>query len=437
MIFAAFRVRSFRFQWPSDLVTSWAFEMETIILGWYVMVNTGSVLWVTAFGSLQSLGTLAAPMFGVLGDRLGGRIVLCAMRTIYAVLAVVLLVLAAAGWLTPAWVLVIAALSGIVRSNDLVLRNTLIAETIPSASLIGALGLSRATADSARVMGALAGAGLSTWLGIGGSYVFVVSCYVASFCLTLGTARRRPVPDPSESTPLTTAPAATNPTQTAAPGAVSLRAPGQSRWRDLVDGLVRVGTTPELLAMMLLAFLINVTAYPISGGLLPYVARQVFHVGATGLGWLAASFALGGLLGSIVTVLTGGLRRPERVTFVGTAVWYALLLGFGHAHTLNVGLLALFAAGVVQNLAMLSMTTTLLAAAGEGYRGRIMGVRMLAVYGYPLGLVLLGFLIERMGYRLTISAAVVTGLIFTFLIALRWRASVWGGTTATSAPQRA
>jgi MFS family permease len=424
VIFAAFRVKSFRFQWPADLVTSWAFEMETIILGWYVMVHTGSVLWVTAFASLQSLGTLAAPMFGVLGDRLGGRIVLCAMRTVYAVLAAVLTLLAVGGWLTPAWVLVIAAVSGIVRANDLVLRNTLIAETMPSTSLVGALGLSRATADSARVMGALAGAGLSTWLGIGGSYVFVVSCYVASFSLTLGTARRLPVPDPSESTP------------EAAPGAVALRAPRPSRWRDLVDGLVRVGTTPELLAMMLLAFLINVTAYPISGGLLPYVARSVFHVGATGLGWLAASFALGGLLGSLVTVLTGGLRRPERATFVGSAVWYALLLGFGHAPTLSAGLLALFAAGFVQNLAMLSMTTTLLAAAGEGYRGRIMGVRMLAVYGYPLGLMLLGFLIERLGYRLTISAAVATGVVFTFLIAMRWRASVWEGTTAASAPQR-
>ncbi|HMH49255.1 MAG TPA: MFS transporter [Candidatus Acidoferrum sp.] len=437
MIFAAFRVRSFRFQWPADLVTSWAFEMETIILGWYVMVNTGSVLWVTAFGSLQSLGTLAAPMFGVLGDRLGGRIVLCAMRTIYAVLAVVLMLLAAGGWLTPAWVLVVAAVSGIVRSNDLVLRNTLIAETMPSGSLVGALGLSRATADSARVMGALAGAGLSTWLGIGGSYVFVVSCYVASFILTRGTARRRPIPDPSDTPTPMTAPVTATPTATAASGAVAVRAPGPSRWRDLVDGLVRVATTPELLAMMLLAFLINVTAYPLSGGLLPYVAREVFHVGATGLGWLAASFALGGLLGSIVTVVTGGLRRPERVTFVGTAVWYALLLGFGHAHTFNVGLLALFAAGFVQNLAMLSMTTTLLAAAGEGYRGRIMGVRMLAVYGYPLGLVALGFLIERLGYRLTISGAVVTGLVFTFLIAVRWRASVWDRRAAvTSVPQR-
>lgn len=72
MIPAAFRIRSFRFQLSADLLTSWAFEMETILLGWYVMVHTGSVLLLTAFASLQFLGTLASPMFGVLGDQLGG-----------------------------------------------------------------------------------------------------------------------------------------------------------------------------------------------------------------------------------------------------------------------------------------------------------------------------------------------------------------------------
>ena len=53
MILAAFRVRSFRFQWPADLLASWASEMETLILAWYVMVTTGSVLLLTAFGALQ------------------------------------------------------------------------------------------------------------------------------------------------------------------------------------------------------------------------------------------------------------------------------------------------------------------------------------------------------------------------------------------------
>ena len=48
---APFRIRNYRFQWPADLATSWAFEMETLILGWYVLVQTGSVLMLTVFGS--------------------------------------------------------------------------------------------------------------------------------------------------------------------------------------------------------------------------------------------------------------------------------------------------------------------------------------------------------------------------------------------------
>ena len=115
MILTVFRVRSFRFQMPADLLTSWAFEMETLILGWYVMVNTGSVLLLTAFAALQYLGSLAAPMFGVLGDRLGGRLMLCAMRATYAAFAALLMFLALSGTLTPAWVFVVAGLASIAR----------------------------------------------------------------------------------------------------------------------------------------------------------------------------------------------------------------------------------------------------------------------------------------------------------------------------------
>jgi len=405
---AAFRVRSFRFQWPADLLTSWAFEMETIILGWYVMVQTGSVLWLTAFGSVQFFGTLAAPMFGVLGDRLGGRFMLCAMRVVYTVLASALMLLALTGLLTPAWVLVIAAVGGFVRPNDLVMRNSLIGETIPREHLIGALGMSRASTDSARVAGALAGAGLSTALGIGVTYVFVTAFYVASLALTFGIARRPPMPDPTVSR--------------SAYGAPVLRS---SRWRDLQAGVRHVLVTPELLALMLLAFLINLTAYPASSGLLPYVADRVYRVDATGLGWLVASFSLGGLLASIMTVLTRGSRRPERSTLVSTAIWYGLVLVFGHLTSFTLGWMTLLAAGFVQNVAMISMTATILAASGEGFRAQVMGVRTLAVYGMPVGLMASGVLIERIGYPLTITTAASLGLVFTALIGIRWRISLW------------
>jgi hypothetical protein len=174
---------------------------------------------------------------------------------------------------------------------------------------------------------------------------------------------------------------------------------------------------------------------------MPYAAQRVYHVDATGLGWLVASFAAGGLLASIGMVAMGGARHPERATLVCTAIWYALLLGFAHAGHMGVGMVTLLAAGVAQNVAMIAMTAVLLGAAGEGLRSRVMGVRMLAVYGLPLGLLASGFLIERLGYPLTITASSAIGLLFTVLIGIRWRASMWqrrprpGG--ATSAPQRA
>ena len=86
-LLAPFQVRSFRFQYAADLLTSWGTEMENLILGWYVLVATGSVLLLTLFGSLQYFGTLVAPVLGMVGDRLGHRNMLCAMRIGYAALA--------------------------------------------------------------------------------------------------------------------------------------------------------------------------------------------------------------------------------------------------------------------------------------------------------------------------------------------------------------
>jgi signal peptidase I len=67
---APFGVKSFRFQWPSDLTTSWAFEMETLILGWYILIKSESVILLVIFGALQYFGALVSPLFGVAGDRI-------------------------------------------------------------------------------------------------------------------------------------------------------------------------------------------------------------------------------------------------------------------------------------------------------------------------------------------------------------------------------
>jgi len=121
---APFAVRSFRFQWPADLLVAWAFEMETLILGWYVLVGTQSVFYLTLFGALQFTGTLLAPFSGVAGDRLGRRTTLCTMRFFMGLIAAAVMVLALADMLEPTYVLPFAFLTGLVRPSDMVMRNS-------------------------------------------------------------------------------------------------------------------------------------------------------------------------------------------------------------------------------------------------------------------------------------------------------------------------
>ena len=77
-------------------------------------------------------------------------------------------------------------------------------------------------------------------------------------------------------------------------------AAGKSPWRDLKEGLAHTWNTPVLLALVSLAFLTNLSAFPVTTGLLPYVAKNIYLVDQTGLGFLVASFAGGALIGSIV-----------------------------------------------------------------------------------------------------------------------------------------
>ena len=176
--------------------------MEAIILGWYVLVETESVLWLTAFGALTFLGTLLAPLFGIAGDRLGYRNLLCLMRLTYALLASVLMVLILAGAVTPILAFAVAMVSGLVRPSDLVMRNLLVGQTMPAEQLMGAMGISRTTADSARVAGSLAGAGLVAALGMGQAYVAVVALYLLSLLLTLGVSNAAVRPTIAGSLPI-------------------------------------------------------------------------------------------------------------------------------------------------------------------------------------------------------------------------------------------
>lgn len=397
-MFAPFAIRSFRFQWAADLTTSWAFEMETLILGWYILVQTGSVFLLTVFGSLQFAGTLIAPAFGLAGDRIGTRNVIVTMRVTYALLASVLATLVIADALTPYRVLAIAALAGLVRPSDMRLRNVLIGDTVTHDRLMSAISLSRITTESARVAGALFGASIVAVLGMSFAYPVVVMLYALSAALTMGVTRR--VHEPS----------------------TAARA---SPWRDLREGAKAVWETPEQLAAMLFAFLVNLTAFPFTLGLLPYVAREIYGTSQAGLGYLVASVGTGAIIAALLLSRLGTSVRPARTMVIFSIVWHVLLIAFGHSEQLRSGMMLLLFAGVSQSFCMLSLALLLLRGAPPALRGRIMGMRTQAVYGLPIGLLVAGPLIDRLGFAATATLYGGVGVACTLLLATRWRASLW------------
>ena len=392
---APFRVRSFRFQWPADLLTSWAFEMEMLVLGWYVLVTTDSVILLTAFGALGFIGTLVAPIFGMLGDRLGRRTMICFMRAYYGCLAFVTMVLGMTDNLTPYFVLALSLMAGLVRMSDLVMRNSLLGDTMPPAHLVRGIGLARTTQDTARIFGALAGAGLFAAFGIGNTYIVVTVFYVLSFLLSLGVAQSPTKQD------------------------------GASRWRELKEGFAYIWNTPRLLALMWLAFLINFAAFPFTLSLLPFSAKEIYKVAEGGLGMLVAAYASGAFVGSILMAVTGGARKPATFMISFAMTWFTLLAVFAVITKLEIGLALLFVIGVVQSFTMLSMSSLIIGTAAAGLRARVLGVRMLAVYGLAMGLPLAGVLIDAVGYAGTAWVFVAIAIAATAAIGLKWRRALW------------
>jgi predicted MFS family arabinose efflux permease len=187
------------------------------------------------------------------------------------------------------------------------------------------------------------------------------------------------------------------------------------------EGLVHVWHTPRLRAAMSLAALVNLNAFPLTMGLMPYTAREVFQLDQRGLGWLVASFACGALIGSLALSAWGRRLPQARVMLAASLAWYLCLGGFVLATSLQVALVTLLLSGNAQSLSMVTLSIILLRTTEERFRGRIMGVRMLAIYTLPLGLMAAGALIPVWGYRPTGLVFVLTGLALTLAIAAVWR----------------
>src|SRR5205085_11798814 len=107
----------------------------------------------------------------------------------------------------------------------------------------------------------------------------------------------------------------------------------------------------------------------------------------------------GSLAGSLILSNVSGGLRLTRLMMVAAVVWYAMLLAFVQMPGPGYAVPCLIAAGIMQSFSMVPLQVALLRESGERLRGRVMGVRMMAIYSLPVGMLAARRFTGRIGFR--------------------------------------
>ncbi len=371
--------------------------MEFLVLAWFILQETDSPFLLGLYAALRYTGTLLSPLYGIVVDRYRRERLLQVARFGFTASALVILLLLARDFLDVWHVFVLVGIVGMARAFDTVTRQTIIPDIVPREGIMNAVALTRSGRDIMQIIGPLVGGVLLTRYGMAWSYLAIVGMYLTGAALAL----RLQVP--------------------AQP--ISARG-SESVASNIRQALSYVRRREVVLGLLILAFLVNLTGFPLNNGLLPVYARDILDVGAAGLGQLLGAYSAGSMLGSITIAALPRLRRPGVIMTLAGIGWHmgilalALIVWFGPA----TGVLAL--AGLAQSFTMVTMSMLLLRVTSPEIRGRVMGLRSLAVYGLPLGLLASGFLADLLGASVALAVNGVAGIVFGVAIAVVTRA-VW------------
>jgi MFS family permease len=392
--FRVLRFGDYKFVWSSEALSLWAIEMEIIVLAMFVLRDTGSPLLVGLIGALKFAGTLLGPLYGLMVDRFNKKLLQVWVRIFGLLLAVVLTALITTDTLELWHAYAIVTAGSMVRMLDLVLIQALTADAVPSHSLHGAIGLSRSTLDGARVVGSIAGGTMFELLGLDWTYISITVLYLLATLASLKVDSR---------------------VVTSKIGSTSIRS-------SLSEGLRYIRQSDLLPGLIFFSFLIEFSAFPIVNGLMTVVGDELYDLGGTGIGLLAAAASAGALTGALTLGVKRNVGNPGRILVIGSILWHGLMLLLALTPPLWLFALILLLWGFAGGMTFVAMVVGLLREAPAETRGRVMGIRSLGIYGLPLGLLLGGWIAEVAGSATMIGVLGAVGLVATLGAALKWPA---------------
>ena len=363
-----------------------AFQMQSVAVAWHVYALTDSALDLGLVGLFQFLPMLLLSLVtGHVADQYDRRRIVVLCQVVKLATAVVFAYGAVYGGLTRGVMFAVVAVLGAARAFEMPTLQALLPSIVPESLLPRAIA-GTASGNQLATIGGPALGGVLYAISPAAAYVTCGALYVAG-ALFIAALKTRPLARRREP--------------------VSVES--------LLAGIRFIRDHPVMLG----AISLDLFAVLLGGAtaLLPIYARDILHVGPTGLGVLRAAPAAGALVTSLWLAHRPLGRRVGRTMFVAVAVFGAATVVFALSESflLSLAMLALLGAAdmvsVIIRLSLVQLETP------DAMRGRVSAVNSVFIgSSNQLGEFESGLTAAWFG----VVPAVVLGGLGTLVVVLLW-----------------
>ena len=377
----------FRLLWFAALAASAGQWMQQVALGWLAieLTNSPGFVGIVTFAAGIPF-VIVAPLGGVLIDRLDRRKLMLICQALAVILAIVMAIDVISGFVQT-WHLPIAAiLNGSLQALLSPTQQSLVPSLVPRSGLTNAIGLMSAGQNMTRVVGpSIAGVVIGT---VAGGETFIVQA--VAICIALALVLRVVLPPRQDV------------------GTAS---------RGVFDGVRLMASRPDLRGLFLLAAIPMFFVFPYIG-FFNVFARDIFKIGAQGLGLFMAVSGCGAVVGSLLVASRQTIQGAGKILIM-TTVMYGFVVGIVAFSThLWLSLPMMFLGSLLGSAFMGANNVLLQHRVSDEFRGRVMGAYMLTWGLMPLGALPMGLAADRFGVQIAVASGAVISTVLTAALGL-------------------
>ncbi len=364
--------------------------MEAVVLGWFVLTLTDSSFLVGLIWAARMSLNMLALFAGAIADRVPRRRLLAAVEFMMATMGLVMLGLILSGLLDVWHIFAITVVVGMVRVFQMPSAQSLVADTLPQDRIRNGAAFNNVGMNIGMLMGPLVGGILFRVHGPAGAYMAITALYFLSGWITLlikGVG-----------------------------GTASLKR--ESVLRDVIMGLKYVKGEQVLWATLLLAVIIESSGWTFHTSLMPVFARDVLGTDSAGLGLLMFAFGMGALSLSLGLAMVPNMRHVGKLMILAVVVWHSSILVFAASQSFYLSMAVLVIIGGGWASTQVFLLSALLQTTQTEYRGRVIGLRSLAIYAFALGSMSSGAMAGLWGAPRAATVVGVTGVILVMTLAI-------------------